>query len=80
MVIETCQSMTRTDRVITMDIRLMNNGEPEIPQGNPTEVPAEENLPDILPNGPIEVPEPARETPPETPSEVPRKGVRFICR
>jgi len=32
-----------------MDIRVMNNGEPEIPLGNPTEVSAEEILPDILP-------------------------------
>ncbi len=51
--------------------KAMNNGEPEIRPGNPTEVPPEKIPPDILPGEPIEVPEPSREIPPEPPLEVP---------
>jgi hypothetical protein len=47
------------------------NGEPEIPPGNPVEVPPEQAPADIPPGGPIESPVPQPENPPVTPVEVP---------
>lgn len=49
----------------------MSNGEPNIPPGNPIEVPPVQFPPDILPGGPIEQPEPLPESPQTPPMEVP---------
>jgi hypothetical protein len=49
----------------------MSNGEPEIPPGNPVEVPPEQAPPDIPPAGPLEAPEPLPEIPPKPPVEIP---------
>lgn len=59
----------------------MNKGVSEVPPGNPTEVPPEQQPPDIPPGGPIELPEPPREIPPGPPIEVPpapEEGVRSV--
>ncbi|MGI9261427.1 MAG: hypothetical protein ACR2QR_05290 [Woeseiaceae bacterium] len=47
------------------------HGEPEIPPGNPVEVPPEQTPIDIPPGGPIESQVPQPENPPATPVEVP---------
>lgn len=49
----------------------MSNGQPEIPPGNPVEVPPEQVPPDIPPGGPSEAPEPLPEIPPKPPVEIP---------
>lgn len=49
----------------------MSNGEPEIPPGNPTEVPPQKAPPDIPPGNPLETPELPPETTPSPPIEVP---------
>ncbi|MGI9202763.1 MAG: hypothetical protein ACR2Q3_02065 [Woeseiaceae bacterium] len=49
----------------------LTHGEPEIPPGNPVEVPPEKAPVDIPPGGPIETPVPQPENPPATPIEVP---------
>ena len=49
----------------------MSNGQPEIPPGNPVEVPPEQVPPDIPPGGPLEAPEPLPEIPPKPPVEIP---------
>jgi len=49
----------------------MNNGDPEIPPGNPPEIPPEEVPPGITPGNPPEIPEPPGKTPQTPPQEVP---------
>jgi hypothetical protein len=53
--------------------KTMNNGEPQIPPGNPTEVPPQDLPPDIPPDNPTEVPPQTAplDIPPEQPIEVP---------
>jgi hypothetical protein len=50
----------------------VSNGQPDIPPGNPAEVPPQELPPDIPPGGPIEEPPPPSEVPPGSPVEVPQ--------
>jgi len=55
----------------------MNNGDPEIPPDNPTEVPPEKAPPDIPPGNPLEEPGQPQETPPGPPPEVPPFPTEF---
>lgn len=51
--------------------REMTNGDPDIPPGNPSEIPPEQALPDIPPGGTVEEPNVVPELPPAPPIEVP---------
>jgi len=50
---------------------LMSNDKPEIPPGNPIEVPPVQVPPNIPPDSPDEIPPPPQELPPKSPVEVP---------
>jgi hypothetical protein len=49
--------------------KTMNNGEPEIPPDNPTEVPPQKAPPDVSPDNPTEMP--PQEMPPDIPAGPP---------
>ena len=50
----------------------MTNGVPEVPPGNPIEVPPEPQSPDIPPGGPVELPDSPPDMPSGPPVEVPQ--------